>query len=425
MPYSSNSALPESVRSRYSSKCQSVYRNVFNSVHGETGDEGKASAAAHAKAKECEGNKAMTDFTIFAPLLKSGLDQSDGKRRLHGTASSTVKDRQGHVITLEALRRMESEAGNLTIFLNHDYRVPEDVAGSVEKAEIRSHPSDPDIHDLVFDIVVNEANPRAISAWEAIRNGTQLGLSIGARIPENGATKNADGVYTISDIELLETSLVGVPASPRSWVDYAVKSLRREEILKSTSPNAIGVDVEETEDEVEPENVEEAPAVELASADADDAPDAAQVEPPTQDPEESAADPNDDQEVTFSETPQDALPESNPENGDLLQDEDSEITLTALLASVDSLQAAHAVIESQNRELGQVRKSLADAEEERDKVVALSQKTMDDTTSLLERLQKTSMGRLTHPVVVETARKFDDLRSVYTDDVMALLTKER
>jgi len=380
------------------------------------------------------------DFNVFVPMLKSGIGESDGKRRLHGTASSTVKDRHGDVITLGALRKMEAGANRLTIFLNHDYRVPEDVAGTVEKAEIRSHPSDPDIHDLVFDIVVNETNPRAINAWESIQEGTQLGLSIGARIPNGGATKSADGAYVINDIELLETSLVGVPASPRSWVDYAVKSLRRVEILKSTNPNAIGVDVEEPEDETEPDGVEKATAMELAVADEpavevvnetptpegeDQSPTDEEAEPET---EPAYSDPESVDVLDSDEpsTPQDAPdPTSHPENGDLFQSDEAEITLTALLSSADSLQAAHSIIEVQNREMVEMKASLTAAEEERDRVVTLSQKTMDQTTSLLERLQKAPMGRKTHPVVIETAKEFEGLKGVYTEGVMALLTKER
>ena len=47
-----------------------------------------------------------TTFKIFAPMLKASLD-SDGKMRLHGIASSTVLDRQGHEIRASALSDME------------------------------------------------------------------------------------------------------------------------------------------------------------------------------------------------------------------------------------------------------------------------------------------------------------------------------
>jgi hypothetical protein len=124
-------------------------------------------------------------------------------------------------------------ANNLTIFLNHSYNVPEDVGGSVESARIKTrgvdHVGNPR-YDLELDILVNEANPRAVQTFEAIERGTKLGLSIGAMIPEGGATRDKkSGAYTIGHVDLLETSLVGIPANPHSWVEYAVKSLKAKE----------------------------------------------------------------------------------------------------------------------------------------------------------------------------------------------------
>jgi HK97 family phage prohead protease len=195
-------------------------------------------------------------FKIFAPTLKASMG-SDNVMRLHGIASSTVKDRHGDTMSPSALVDMERSANNnLTIFLNHSYTVPEDVAGHVERAIIRSHPQDPDIHDLALDIAINMSNQRAKDAWAAINDGTQLGLSIGAMIPEGGAERDRkSGSYQINHVELLETSLVGVPANPRSWVEYAVKSLGgRDEITKA---ELTAEDFEHTDDP--PETVPDLP----------------------------------------------------------------------------------------------------------------------------------------------------------------------
>lgn len=171
-----------------------------------------------------------TKFQIFSGLLKTSRSQ-DGKMRLHGVASSTTRDLHGDVMESSALEDMERSAnGNLTIFLNHSYEVPEDVAGSVERAALKTrgadHEGNPN-YDLDMDILINDANPRAVKAFEAIEKGTKLGLSIGALIPEGGAIRDKkSGTYTIQHVDLLETSLVGIPANPRSWVEYAAKSLR-------------------------------------------------------------------------------------------------------------------------------------------------------------------------------------------------------
>lgn len=175
----------------------------------------------------------MQRFNIFSGLLKAYEDDA-GKKRLHTTASSTIKDLVGDEITPAAISKMAERArGNLTIFLNHEYKVPEDVLGSAEKADVVDRGIDGDgnpVVDLDFDIAVNETNPRAVSTWEAIDSGVKLGTSIGAIV--RTAKKKKDGGLVISDLELLEASIVGIPANPRSWVQYAVKSLTAVETVE-------------------------------------------------------------------------------------------------------------------------------------------------------------------------------------------------
>ena len=179
-------------------------------------------------------------FKIFSGLLKAQRG-ADGKLRLHGVASSTVRDRHGDTMERSAIEDMERAANeNLTIFLNHSYDVPEDVAGSVERATMlqrgQDNVGDP-IWDLDFDVLVNESNERAVKAFEAIENGTKLGLSIGAMIPEGGALRNKkDGTYRFQHIDLLETSIVGIPANPRSWVQNAIKELKKATTMQVGQP---------------------------------------------------------------------------------------------------------------------------------------------------------------------------------------------
>ena len=128
---------------------------------------------------------------------------------------------------------------------DHSYEVPEDVYGSVEKAVMKQagtvdKAGDP-IYDLLFDVVVNEENERAVKTWKAIDNGTKLGMSIGAMIPEGGATRDKKtGAFTIAHVELLETSIVGIPANPRSWIQNAVKSIRDVASTKAAMAIPIG-----------------------------------------------------------------------------------------------------------------------------------------------------------------------------------------
>jgi len=92
--------------------------HAFNSVHDETGDEGRAAAAGHSAAQDCEAKKDMadfittdiipaTEFRIFSGLLKASQGV-DGKMRLHGVASSTTRDLHGDV-TAHASRAADNE----------------------------------------------------------------------------------------------------------------------------------------------------------------------------------------------------------------------------------------------------------------------------------------------------------------------------
>lgn len=165
-------------------------------------------------------------FQIFTGLLKA-YEGPDGSKRFRTTASSTISDLAKDEILVPGIEQMAQKAkGNLTIFLNHEYRVPEDVLGSVEDASMHTRGVDSEgnpIVDLDFDVRLNESNPRAVQTFEAIKNGVKLGTSIGAIV--RSAEKKKGGGLRISELELLEASIVGIPANPRSWVQYAVKSI--------------------------------------------------------------------------------------------------------------------------------------------------------------------------------------------------------
>lgn len=233
MPYSSNSSLPQSVRDKYGEKCSSTFRQVFNSTYEREGEE-RAFQNAHAAARRCMERNSMPDhkFNIYSGVLKAY--EADGQKRLKTVASSTITDRSGDTMTERAIRKMaESAKDNLTIFLNHSYSVPEDVFGSVEGVAVVQRG---EVWDLDFDIRLNEANDRAVKTFEAIQGGTKLGTSIGAGINEGGykLDKSTGGVI-FDDVELLEASIVGIPANPRSWVQYARKSLMDSEIVDRTT----------------------------------------------------------------------------------------------------------------------------------------------------------------------------------------------
>ena len=167
-------------------------------------------------------------FSLSSELLTASVGQ-DGKRMIHGVASSTTKDLHGDTIMLSALEDMERSAVGLTVFLNHKYEVPGDVGGTITRAIIKQkgvdEKGDPN-YQLEVDIEVEDENPEAVKTHKYILKGRKLGLSIGAMIPKDGAKRQKDGTYIIEHLLLLELSMVGIPANPKSWIDYAASALR-------------------------------------------------------------------------------------------------------------------------------------------------------------------------------------------------------
>jgi len=400
-------------------------------------------------------------FKIFAPMLKASMGP-DGKMRLHGIASSTVKDRHGDTMNPSALSDMERSANNnMTIFLNHEYRVPEDVAGSVERAIIRSHPQDSSIHDLALDIIVNQSNERAVKAWEAINGGTQLGLSIGAMIPENGAVRDRKtGSYEINHVDLLETSLVGVPANPRSWVEYAVKSLNGgitkdeslDEMIEEVREDQADLPADETPTEEPAEEMtEEAITARLDSTTVttNSAEGTFTLTPDIADATVSVETPfanitvdtgNRGGKAPAGEPSQEALA-SAPENEETDEDESLPLNPWAAIGLsgepeveevepalqileptvVASLRTSSDLLKAITRELIDTKKALDDALLERDAAIEATEKVLANTAEILARLSATPVGR--RATVRQATEQFESLKSVYGDDFLTLLKK--
>jgi hypothetical protein len=170
------------------------------------------------------------DRNAWEGSMLKAFQETDGTMKLRGVASSTIKDLHGDNMLSSALEDMERQANaGLTIFGNHSYTVPEDDYGHVETASIKQAgivdaDGDP-IYDLAFEIAINDENDRAVKTWKSINKKSKLGLSIGAMIPPGGAVRDKkSGALTISHVELLETSIVGIPANPRSWIENAVRA---------------------------------------------------------------------------------------------------------------------------------------------------------------------------------------------------------
>ena len=176
------------------------------------------------------------DFKLYTSALKA-YTAENGDLHVVGTTSSTIRDLHGDEMTLSALKSMEETAkNNMTVFLNHNYNVPDDIFGSVTDARIVKRFDDEtgaEVYDLDVDVRVvgEDENPLAMKTYRAIKRGVKLGLSIGARVDKVSKKKGDGGedTYVIESVRLLETSVVGIPANQRSYLQNALKSLKQAE----------------------------------------------------------------------------------------------------------------------------------------------------------------------------------------------------
>lgn len=437
MPYSVDN--PPQVASKYSPKCRRAFVHAFNSVHAESGDEGKAMAAGHAAARRCEGKQsAMTDvkFNIVTGLLKALPDAGDGLKRLKTTASSTVLDLGGDEMELSALQRMaETAQQNMTIFLNHKYQVPEDVLGSVELAEIKADPVG--VYDLDFQIRVDESNERAVKTWNQINNGTKLGCSIGARIPEGGYEKTKTGLK-IKDLVLLEASIVGIPANPRSFVQNAFKALHdaereEEEETVTASTGTINLNFSESGTTSTTETItihRETPSEEIVDAEVVD--ETGETDEPatvaeggesgleeTTTESDVTDSPPDEGDSAASDEPSQEASKSVPES-DGIEDEDTRAVIAKGIETFQSL------LKAANEELVEARKALASETEARVQAERDRDEARDDlklAREIVERISALPIGRRASfkAAASEFRTKF---AGVYDDETLKLIERD-
>lgn len=148
-----------------------------------------------------------------------------------GAASSNVRDRYGDTMSAQCQASMLTQAKGLTMFGNHDYDVPEDVFGKCATSQLST---ESDIIDLDIEMQIAQSNPRAVKSWELInKDGVTLAFSIGGIILEAEIDEdNDDGSswwppLIINDLELLEISLVGIPANPRAYTRSFIEDIKK------------------------------------------------------------------------------------------------------------------------------------------------------------------------------------------------------
>lgn len=353
-------------------------------------------------------------FNVFSGLLKA-VDAGDGKRRIKTVASSTLEDRQGDQLTLKALQSMADSAVGMTVFLNHSYKVPEDVFGIVEKTSVVQRG---DEFDLDFDVEVEEDNPRAVATHKSVVRGVKLGTSIGAQVLPGGAWKDATkGVTIIDDVALLEASIVGIPANPRSFVHYAMKALDEATPEEAEEAQEIAKEIAEP-----PEPAEEPSADETApeTPEGAESPETVDPEPETaQEGEEPAPESADDGTTKAIEPEKPPMEVSDLDTYDVGDEAKALLAMkqtdfTTLLKMVET--ATSELVETK-KALWEAQKSVKALESERDAANA----NVELAKQFVAKLAELPIGRrASHAAVIsDFSEKFS---GIYDPDVIKMLT---
>jgi len=166
------------------------------------------------------------DFVVVSQAIKIADGSTDSDRVVLCTASSTSYNLDSDRFTIEALQDMAKGFTGLTIFLNHSYKVPADIFGQV----MDTHLFDRDGNlDLDMKIRVTNHNPAADATYGMIRDGFQLGVSVGVLVldyeKQEGEEHLGRTVVALKRAYPLEASIVGIPSNRRGWVQQAIKSM--------------------------------------------------------------------------------------------------------------------------------------------------------------------------------------------------------
>ena len=373
---------------------------------------------------QIEQLKQLPELKIITNALTTGEASLEGSliKTLHCTASSTIEDLHGDTMTLSCVQDMATQARkNLTIFLNHKYSAPEDVGGRVYAASAANSTEKDadglDIYDLHYDIALTRNNPRVDQLYAQIKeDGIRLGVSIGAYILEYDFKNKEEGFWgglIINKVLLVETSIVGIPANQRSWVQngviaigkhlgFAEKQIRRvldgkeaAPLMKTASLTVSGTTTNDNTlpvvltattpvvDEAAPET-----PIETASAepDEDEAQEEAEAAPVTESTAEQTETTTEESagETTVEAT---ALAEAAPEIAlslDAGGTPEVELVLAALEHAAEALRAVRA-------EKAALESEISVLKDERDQAF----KDRDDAAEIIVRVAKSPLGRKT------------------------------
>lgn len=157
--------------------------------------------------------KGYTPDKQFRVALKAVVGDAKG-RRLTGCASSDAPDLDSDIVSLPLLQKLAKDAANLVVFTDHYYSVVSNAVGQVVAAAVVKRGAFNDL-DVTLELLP-EGDAVADRVWAVVQAGIPIGLSVGMMITSDEPIERGKRGLRLLDGELVEISIVGLPAQRRS-----------------------------------------------------------------------------------------------------------------------------------------------------------------------------------------------------------------
>ena len=199
----------------------------------------------------------MKDKMFYLSCNIEKASRKADKFNIAGYANTTAKDRAGDIVTSQAWAKgVENFRRNPVLLYQHKHDCPN---GKVNKITV-------DKKGIFVDAAVSNAAEKQHGIQTLIKDGALKSFSVGFKV-KDGKYSPEDDTMHITDVELLEISVVSVPCNQDSLFsirksfetddDYAkfVKSFKSEDTV---SQDELEVEVkEETLEEIESDEIED------------------------------------------------------------------------------------------------------------------------------------------------------------------------
>lgn len=170
--------------------------------------------------EEEEVKTATPDFCFHAKMEVKAAegDASAEVRAIEGFVSTNDMDRVEDVVEPSAFRdSLANYMKNPILFYNHESR--SDPIGQITMAEIREMGDTQGLY-VRAELATSETNFKAQKVWDMINEGLLRAFSFGFRIQKRELDEEND-IRRILKLDLLEVSVVGIPANPHATFSVA------------------------------------------------------------------------------------------------------------------------------------------------------------------------------------------------------------